>query len=724
MEERINSLKQRAYYNGQHTDFKTRRLLFIKGLYEYRKTPIHNIKRAQIDSYIMENYPIEIDSEEWLVGRFAIEHEFTPEEQQEYDRWNAYRESTPDLHGADGNGTGHRVIDFEKLLTVGVCGYLEEISRRESGIDFSDPGAAERVNFYKASRIELEGFLRFADRYAETLKELAEKEKCAERKKEYKRMAENFFHVPRYPARNFYEAIQCVWFTEYTACLLMDTVLTGRPDQYLYPYYQKDISAGTLTPEFAMKLIENLYLKHNEIYDAWPASIMVGGVDRQGNPAWNELSRMFIDAIETTGLVNPSVAVCYNEEMPDELLLRCVDIISKGYTRPSFFNDRVVTAGLLDAGVSLEDARYYIHSTCVEITPIAASNIMVATPYINLCKALEYLLGGGVAIYGEECRLYEPVTFTLEDLSTFQGFKEKTKEVIRQILKRYLADVCDFAYYKAQYTSTPFVSVFTNDCLARGIDSSAGGARYNFVYPCFPGFLTLVDSLAALRQAVYEEGKLTLSEFGELLKNNFEDGERLREYLLHCCPKFGNDDDRADSLAVEFYDFIRHELEHYRICIGGSFHPSYFAWVMHGKLGKVAAATPDGRQQGMALSECLGTVQGMDKKGPFAVVRSVSKLDQKYGIGGIATNFRFSRSLLKSDAGKAALASFIRVFMEKDCFEIQFNVVDQKTLLEAQAHPEQYKTLLVRVAGYSDYFVNLDPIIQNEIIQRSEHGEF
>lgn len=724
MEKGIDSFKERALYNGEHIDFKTRRMLFIKGLYEYRKTPIHNIKRAQIDSYILKYYPIEIDSQELIAGRFALERAFTPEEQEEYDRWEAYRENTSSLHGADGNGTGHRVIDYEKVLALGVTGYLEEISWREKEIDFFDPGAAERVNFYKASRIELEGFLEFASRYAETLNALAENEGDPIRKKEYERMAENFTHVPRYPARDFYEALQCVWFTEYTAQLLMDTVLTGHPDQYLYPYYQKGISDGTLTPEFALKLIEHLYLKHNEIYGTWPASIMVGGVDCQGNPVWNELSRICIDAIETTGLVNPSVAVCYNEAMPEDLLLRCVDVISKGYTRPSFFNDRVVTAGLLDAGVSPEDARYYIHSTCVEITPIAASNIMVATPYINLCKALEYLLGGGAAIYGEECRLYEPVAFSEEDIATFEGFVEKTKEVIRQILKRYLADVCDFAYYKTQYSSTPFVSIFTNDCLERGMDSSAGGARYNFVYPCFPGFLTLVDSLAAIRQAVYEEKRMTLSELGALLKTDFEDEKRLREYFLNCCPKFGNDDNRVDGLAVEFYDFIRHELENYRICIGGTFHPSYFAWVMHGKLGEVAAATPDGRRQGTALSECLGSVQGMDKRGPSAVVRSVSKLDQKYGIGGIATNFRFSRSLLESSEGKAALANFIRVFMEKDCFELQFNVVDQKTLLEAQAHPEQYKTLLVRVAGYSDYFVNLDPVIQNEIIQRSEHGEF
>lgn len=723
MNKRIRSLRERAFDNGRHVDYKTRRMLFIKGLYEYRKTPIHNIKRAQIDSYLMANYPIEIDPEEWIAGRFARERDFTPEEQQEFDRWAAYREETPTLHGADGNGTGHRVIDFEKLLAVGVTGYLDEIRKREKEVSFSDPKAVQKINFYKASRIELEGLLHFAKRYEDTLRGLAEQEPNTERRGEYERMAANFANVPRNPARDFYEAIQCIWFVEYTACLVMDTVLTGRPDQYLYPYYQRGIADGSLSPEFAMHLIENLFLKHNEIYDAWPASIMVGGVDRQGNPVWNELSRMMIDAIESTGLVNPSVAVCYNEAMPDDLLLRCVDVISKGYTRPSLFNDRVVMEGLLDAGVSPEDARYYIHSTCVEITPIGASNIMVATPYIDLCKSLEYLLGGGKAIYGEDCRLYEPVAFTPEDLFTFDGFRAKVKEVITQILKHELASVCDFAYYKAAYTSTPFVSVFTNDCLERGLDSSAGGARYNFVYPCFPGFLTLVDSLAAIRKAVYEEKLLTLDEMSQLLKSDFAGGERMRDYLLNRCPKFGNDDDIVDSLAIEFYEFIRHELEQYRICIGGTFHPSYFAWIMHGKLGEVAAATPDGRRQGTALSECLGSVQGMDRNGPFAVMRSVSKLDQKYGIGGIATNFRFSRSMLCDEAGQRALADFIRVFMKNDCFEMQFNVVDQSVLLDAQAHPEQYKTLLVRVAGYSDYFVNLDPVIQNEIIRRSEHGE-
>ncbi len=724
MDERIVSLRERAYENGRNSDHGVRNMLFGRALYEYRKTTCHNVKRAQIDSYILEHYPVAIDSEEWICGRFEVIRPRTEEEQAEREKWIQFWRDSPALDGSDGSGTGHRVIDFEKLLAVGVEGYLEEIDRREKAVTFDDPEAIRKLNFYKASRIELNGLLRFAERYEAALRERAASEPDSARREEYARMAENFANVPRRPARDFYEAIQCIWFVEFVACLLIDTVLTGRPDQYLYPFYKRDMENGTLTRAFALRLIENLYLKHNEIYDAWPASIMVGGVDRTGAPVWNELSYMMIEAIQETGLVNPSVAVCYTEDMPEDLLALCVDTISKGFTRPSLFNDRVVTAGLLDAGVSPEDARYYIHSTCVEITPIGASNIMVATPYIDLCKSLEYIFGEGKALFGAECRLYDPVRVSLDELTDFDAFLRTAKEIMRQILKRNIADVCDYAQYKASYTSTPFVSVFTKDCLEKGLDASAGGARYNFVYPCFPGFLTLVDSLAAVRKAVYEDGVLTLRELSALLKNDFAGDERMHSYLTNRCPKFGNDDDAVDRLAVELYDFVRHELSQYRICVGGTFHPSYFAWIMHGKLGEQAAASADGRKQGTALSECLGAVQGMDRHGPFAVMRSISKLDQKYGIGGIATNFRFSRSMLGTEAGQKALADFIRVFMENDCFEIQFNVVDQDVLLEAKTHPENYRTLMVRVAGYSDYFVDLDPVIQDEIIRRSEHGEF
>ncbi|MFI3213761.1 MAG: pyruvate formate lyase family protein, partial [Eubacteriales bacterium] len=265
-------------------------------------------------------------------------------------------------------------------------------------------------------------------------------------------------------------------------------------------------------------------------------------------------------------------------------------------------------------------------------------------------------------------------------------------------------------------------SAFLNDCLNLGKDSGAGGAKYNFVYPCFPGFLNLVDSLQAIKTAVYDERVLSLKGIATLCHNNFAGEERWRKFLMNRCDKFGNGKEAVDALGKDLYDFLRAELEKYEISIGGKFYSSYFAWIMHGELGAQGAATPDGRKQGEALSECLGAVQGMDKEGPTGVLQSIEKIDQRYGIGGIATNFRFSKSFIGSKEGKAAIKNFIIAFMDSNCFEIQFNVVDQQDLIRAQSHPEEYQTLMVRVAGYSDYFINLTPEIQNEIIKRSEHS--
>lgn len=722
---RISELKQKAFDNGENPGNGIEKSYWVnKAILECPVEYAHNIRRAKIDCMLFDNYSIEIDSQELLVGRFSHDYQLTSEQKEVVAKGTEILSYFGDISGTSLGGTGHRVIDYEKLLKMGIKGVLSEIDVHIQQIDYSDTEASAKKAFYSASKLSLEGVCRFAKRFHTKLMDLFELETDSIRKAEYRMIADNFSRAPYEPCNHFYEALQCMWFLQFCLALIGDTSLTGRIDNYMYPYYKKDLDDGILTKEFAFELIESLFLKHNEIYGNWPASVMVGGVDRQGNVVWNEISYMCIQAIETTGLINPSVAVCYNEEMPEDLLLKCIDIISKGYTKPSIFNDRVVQEGLLDAGVSIEDSRYYIHSTCVEITPIGSSNIMVATPYINLNKAIEYILNNKSAIFGEPCHVEPSVEFNLSELVNFEQFYDLVKKVVAGIIRSYMGSVCDQMYTRERYTSSPLASAFLNDCLVLGKDAVAGGAKYNYVYPCFPGFLNLVDTLAAIECAVYQQKIMSLKKLSELCKNNFEDEERLRQYLLNKCPKFGNGIEESDRFGVEMYELIRQELKKYKISIGGDFHPSYFAWVMHGILGAVAAATPDGRKQGEALSECLGAVQGMDKNGPIGVMRSIEKIDQKYGIGGIATNFRFSKSFICSDEGKRAVANFVKVFMHNNCFEIQFNVIDQEVLQDAQKHPEKYKTLMVRVAGYSDYFVNLIPEIQNEIIKRSEHDQF
>lgn len=685
-----------------------------------KDTLFHNELRAKIDAFCMDHFPPCIDEEDLIAGRYCYEWETSEEIAQEAAKLKDAMKVIGTINGMASNATGHRVIDYEKLLAKGMKGVLLEVETLMQNLDFADPECASKRSFYRACQITLEATIRFSKAYQQEAAKLAASASHPARQAELQRMADALAVVPENPATTFFEAMQSMWFVQFVlASVCGDITLTGRPDAYLYPYYKQDQINGIIDEETAMSLIEDLYFKHNMLYGAWPASVMVGGHNRTGEANWNELSYLFIKAIETTGLVNPSVTVCYNKEMPDDLLTLCLEVIEKGYTRPAFFNDDVIIKGLMDAGVTYEDACYYIHSTCVEITPIAASNILVATPYINLNKGLEYILNGGKKIYGDDCQLWNAVDSELKDYDTFEKFYDKVKEVIANILKGMLSGIQDHALYRERYASSPLASCFLNDCLKRGKDSGAGGAKYNFVYPCFPGFINLIDAIVAIKQSVYDEKIVTLEELAQALKDNYEHEERLRAYLINKCPKFGNDIEVVDHIANDLYLFIYEALKQFKISIDGTFHPSYFAWIMHGVQGEQCAATADGRKQAQALSECLGAVQGMDKNGPLALVRSLSKMDQSYGIGGIATNFRLSKSFMKN--GLDSVKEFVHEFMRHNNFEMQFNVVDQNTLIDAQKHPEQYRTLLVRVAGYSEYFVNLPPVIQEEVIKRLEH---
>ncbi len=716
--------KARAYARGQQISRSEDIKLCITGkaLFDEKPPYAHNVRRAMIDRALFSEYPIEIDDDELIIGRFAMPRVLTDEERSCADEARRYLRASDKLAGTSTAFTGHRAIDYEKLLHVGIRAILAEVAEKRAAIDFSHSEDAAKEAFYESVEISLGGFAQFCARAREALAEKAVATADPARREMLRRMAANFERAPMQPCEHFHEALQIMWFMQFSLCLMGDISLTGRFDHYMYPFYQKDIESGVLTPEFAFSLIEQLYLKHNEIYDTWPAAVMVGGVDRDGTPVWNELSEMCIEAIRTTGLINPSVNVSYTPDMPDSLMDKSLAIIAEGYTRPAFFNDRIIQEGLRAAGLDARDSRYYINSTCVEITPIAASNVQVATPYINLNKAYEYIFNGGKAIFGDACRVKPEIQFQLSDLQTFEDFKELASRVVRGVIRANLEDTVKRLYAFSQYCASPLASAFIDDCLARGKDSGAGGAKYSCVYPCFPGFLNLVDALQAVKTAVYDQKTMTLPEMGDLLRTNFAGNERMRQFLLNRCPKIGNGIDEVDRIGVEMYELIRDELKHYSTSVDATFHPSYFAWIMHGLLGKVAAATPDGRKAGEALSESLGAVQGMDRNGPTGILRSIEKIDQKYGIGGIATNLRFTKKLMQSAEGRAAVKNYIKTFMARGSFEVQFNVVDQKDLLDAQEHPEKHRTLMVRVAGYSDYFVNLSGEIQNEIIKRSEHA--
>ena len=636
-------LRNIAYDNAHNDDkYIEQNYLYKKSILETAGEKFHNIKRAKMDAYMFENYCIEINDTELLAGRFTNQFTLTEEMTEDIKTADIILENTGMMSGATPAYTAHRVVNYEKLLHNGIGAILNEIEGKISEIDYTKGDSIEKHIFYKSMMITLNGVLKYAQRFRIKLEEYAKEEKNVKRKEELLKMAENFKKAPYEPCTGFYEAMQCMWFLQFCLVLVGDISLTGRIDNYLYPYYKKDIEDGKITKEFAFELIENLYYKNNEVYGDWPASIMIGGVDRDANPVWNELSYMCIEAIGTTKLINPSVAVCYTEDMPDDLLYKCIDMIAKGYTRPSIFNDRIIQEGLIRAGVSQRDARYYIHSTCVEITPIASSNIAVATPYVNLTKSLEFILSEkrkpyvigilknmGIGCGGDEKEAYlaHDVDFSLDNLNTFFDFFELCKKVMSQIIESHVLGVMELTLQRRLYASSPLASAFLDDCIKCGRDAAAGGAKYNFCYPNFPGVINVIDSLAAIKKAVYDEKLITLRELAQICDKNFEGYDRIYQYILNRCPKFGNNEAEVDKIGTEIFRYIYDELKKYETVLGGKTYPSYFAYIYHGKMGLLTDATPDGRLKGEALSEHLGAVQGRDKNGPVGVMRSISKVD-------------------------------------------------------------------------------------------------
>ncbi|MCD6334510.1 MAG: hypothetical protein J7M27_04185, partial [Candidatus Latescibacteria bacterium] len=676
------------------------------------------IWRARRTAAILERLPIEIGHEELLVGRVSIRSPSA----QEARRFEWAQEVLKELPPWPGGDTSHFAADHEKLLRLGVGGLKREIEAYRSQLDKNSADDAEKETFYEACAIALDGLSRFIERHAEEVETQRAKEKNPARKEELKRIAETCRQVAIGPARTFHEAIQLMHFAILALRSGEDHGLNvaGRMDRLLYPYYREDLKAGRITPEAAQELIDCFYVLINEYTQLGLAiSVMVRGRDAEGRDATNAISYMCLQALEDVRLVYPTVGICWHEGTPEALMHLGGRIIAQGLGSPAIFNDEVIARGLRDYGVFEADSVSYINSTCVEITPIANGNVWVASPYYNcpgaLLEVLEDTGSSKTEILGDRAS-DDPKPF--EEL--VEAFKQKLSGHVREAVCR-----IDKTWRgREKCGGMPLQSCLTDDCLARGKDIDHGGARYNWVECSFVGLANLVDSLVALRQLVFEEKRFTLPEFYKILQDNFEGHEALRQEILNRMPKYGNDDDRADGLAVEMTDMFAEICAPHRI--GSEEHryaPGLFCWVMHERLGKETGATPDGRLAGVALADGAGPAQGRERFGPTAATKSSTKWPHEPMLGGLVLNLKFSPSALKGDEALEKLRHLIESVMRLGGFEMQINVVDGQTLLDAQQHPEAYQDLLVRVAGYSDYFVHLNPNLQAEVIARTEYGE-
>ena len=637
-----------------------------------------------------------IEDGELIVGKANI-----PLNEEEQHRWEELLPRTYEACPMVGQDS-HMAVDFELLLKKGISGILKDIAEKRAG-DITPEQAA----FYDSCTDCLKSVADFSDRYADLAAKLAKQCDNPERKAELEQISAICSRVPRYPAESFYEAVQAAHFICYVLSYdpmrrCWQQFQLGRPDQYLYPYYLADKEKGILTDEFAQTLLDCLAIQiNNRVPNGLSCGYMLGGRNPAGQAVFNELTMMGMEVIADNRLVYPSVGLCYTPEMPEQYLRRGCEILSTGASHPAIFNEDIISEGLQYYGVPAEESHSYIHSTCVEITPVASSNVWVASPYHNLTGILLDVLKTSYDTMDQLVEAY-------------------FAEVDRQV-KTHFELHNQFRTVRRECSLNPLLSCLVNDCLSLGVDIERGGARYNWIMPSFVGMANLIDSLTVIDRLVYRERKYSMDQLMDLVGKDFQGCETQRLEILNRISKYGNDEEESDRWSILLTRNLVEICSRYTpMYSNGKLIPSVFCWVQHAALGGQTGATPDGRKAGFPFGDGSGAAQGREHHGPTASILSSTKWSHKEFIGGVAVNLKFSRKMFGPDSMEKML-SIVRTYMERGGFEMQINVVDRDTLVKARKNPESYQDLVVRIGGYSDYFVKLSSQMQEELLLRTEH---
>jgi len=691
--------------------------------------PFPGIRNALGFKRGLEISKLAIEPEELIIGA----HPFTDHDLFGSGEWNGC--VAPYIGGI----TGHMGIDLERLLSLGLNGvrnlllerlkkyhnnyspmHTDNLEQRASKIEAE---TFEQEDFLRAGLITLEAAIDFQKRYADEAKRIGSK------------YTDIFANVPAKPATTFHEALQSIYFTLMLCTYSAGLMGIGRLDQVLFPIYQNDLKAGRLTKQRAIELLGAFYIKSSELMDV-PMTIMLGGQTRDGKPATNELSYLMLEAADIVRLHNPSIGIAVNEDTPDDLLLKGAQMVTSGYSHPAFFNDRSIVKGLTDLGVKPEHARWHLHCTCTEITPCYYSGVWVVATYINFGRIMEWIVNGGISSTSKQrldhghCEwesgqwseyfnsdIPSDRTPAPEDITSFEQVKHLVKQYLAYVVRETVRLQNNHASNRKVQGAFPFLSLFINDCIEKEADIERGGAKYTFFYPQLVGVPTAVDSLMAIQKIVFEDKQMSFTDYAKQVRDNFAGAEALRQTIRNKMPKYGTNDPQADDLAREIIEFYYGEISKYKNPYGDPYAPGFLSWIMHAELGKCTVATPDGRLAGQALSDSLASVQGMAKKGPTAMLGSVETLDLTPAVGAVVVNVTIPVSQPDENMVQA-VKSMIKSHFSRGGFELQFNVMSKERLQAAQKDPNSHRDLLVRVGGYSDYFVNLNAEIQEELIRR------
>jgi pyruvate formate-lyase/glycerol dehydratase family glycyl radical enzyme len=656
--------------------------------------------------------------------------EMTPE-------WKAAYEAGIFTEFMEQRAPGHTVLD-DKIYHKGMLDFQQDIQRSLESLDFlNDPQAYDREQELRAMAICAAALIRFAERHAEEARRLAYRETDHARKAELERIAEVCQHVPAHAPRDFWEALQYYWFVHLGVTSELntwDSFCPGHLDRHLEPFYEKGLADGSLTGEKAEELLQCLWIKFNN-QPAPPkvgvtaaesgtytdfAQINTGGVNADGSDAVNPVTYLILDVVEEMRLLQPSSSIQVSKKNPDPFVKRAARIIRTGFGQPSVFNADLVVQELVRQGKSVADARSGGTSGCVE-TGAFGKEAYILTGYFNLPKILELTLNNGL-----DPRTGRQLGLTTGDPVQFASFEELYAAFEKQLRHFIDIKVCGSNVVEQLYAGhmpAPFLSLLIDDCIPNGRDYHAGGARYNSSYIQGVGLGSLTDALSALKHHVFDRKTLSMETLLAALKADFSGHENLCQLLLNRTPRYGNDDDTADRLMVKAFESYFAAIDGRPNTRRGHYRINLLPTTCHIYFGSVIGAMPDGRHAWQPLSEGVSPVQGADRHGPTAVLRSVAKMDHAR-TGGTLLNQKFSPQAFPDEAGLDKLVQLIRTYFRLDGHHIQFNVVDAATLRDAQEHPEQHRDLIVRVAGYSDYFCDLSRALQDEIIARTEHQGF
>lgn len=622
---------------------------------------------------------------------------------------------------------GHLILGHDIIIKLGFKGIKEKATKLKQKYP-------DKSDFYDSIIICCDAVKRFAERFSVLAKKMSEEETDTQRNKELLQISKNLQHIPWNPPNTFYEAIQFLWFTQDVAMIAAGVggiYAVGRPDQYLYPFFERDLESGAISREFAVELAEEFLIKLSYNLFMLPSygkqtaselgadgnAVTIGGVDKDGKDASNELSFVFMDAISNIKSMTNSFSIRLNKDSTDEYLLKVAEVFSKT-AGPAIFNDEIIVPAIEKSGCSLEDARDYGIIGCVEPTSCSNTHGCTAGNDISLVGILEKVLRNGkLRMMGKRTGL---------KTGKFQNFKS-----FSEILDAYKAQLdftidfivkcvnCKDKVYMEGFHN-PMISLLVDGCIESGKDISEGGAKYNFGSLTARGIATAADSLLAIKKAVFDEKWLTLKDLNKAINKNYRGKEALRQKLINKIPKYGNDDEEADNMVKWIAEIFSDGVMKQKSIRNGIFRPGFFSFGMNVLDGSLLGATPNGRKAGAPVSNSMSPSNNVEKKGLTAIIKSYAKIAHEKISDGSALNIKLSPSFLVSEERKRDFVSVLKSFIDLKAMHAQFNTVETETLLDAQVNPEKYWDLVVRVSGYCAYFNDLGKPVQDDIIQRTQ----